>query len=105
MEAALRSKKNVEYVWDDVIDQIVEYLRSKNAMMKNASEYEEFGRNMIEKCPSLNQDGTKEWVRYCLLLIIKRCLWRFSSKNQFILKIMHICIELHVVQVPLIKIK
>ena len=49
VEAALRSEKNMEYVWDDAIDQIVGYLRSKNAMMRNASEYEEFGRNMIKK--------------------------------------------------------
>ena len=33
VEAALRSQKNMEYVWDDVIDQMVEYLRSNNAMM------------------------------------------------------------------------
>ena len=54
VEAALRSEKNMEYVWDDVIDQIVGYLRSKNAMMRNASEYEEFGRNMIKKYPCLS---------------------------------------------------
>ena len=54
VEAALRSEKNVEYVWDDAIDQIVEYLRSNNAMMRNASEYEEFGRNLIKKYPSLS---------------------------------------------------
>ena len=81
------------------------YLRSKNAMMRIASEYEEFGRNMIKKYPSLSQQGTKEWVRYFLFLIIKRCLWCFSSKNQFILKIVHICMELHVVHTPLFIIK
>ena len=54
VEAALRSEKNVEYVWDDAIDQIVGYLRSKNAMMRNASEYEAFGRNMIKKYLSLS---------------------------------------------------
>ena len=54
VEAAIRSEKNVEYVWDDVIDQIVEYLRSKNAMMRYASEYEEFKRNMIKNYPSLS---------------------------------------------------
>ena len=105
VEAALRSEKKMEYVWDDAIDQIVGYLRSKNAMIRNASEYEEFGRNMIKKYPSLSQQGTKEWVRYSLFLIIKRCLWCFSSKNQFILKIVHICTELHAVQAPLFIIK
>ena len=87
VEAALRSEKNVEYVWDDVIDQIVEYLRSTDAMMRNASKYEESGRNLIKKYLSLSRQGKKEWVKYCLFLIIKRCLWCFSSKNQFILKI------------------
>ena len=105
VKAALRSEKNMEYVWDDVIDQIVGYLRSTNAMMRNASEYEEFGRNMIKKYPSLSQMGAKEWVRYCLFIIIKRCLWYFSSKYQFILKIVHICMLLHAVQVPLFIIK
>ena len=105
VEAALRSEKNVEYVWDDVIDQIVGYLRSTNAMMRSASEYEEFGRNMIKKYPLLSPMGAKEWVRYCLFIIIKRCLWCFSSKNQFILKIVHICMELHAVQAPLFIIK
>ena len=100
VEAAFRSEKNAEYVWDDAIDQIVGYLRSTNAMMRNASEYEEFGRNMIKKYPSLSQMGAKEWVQYCLFIIIKRCLWCFSSKNQFILKIVHIYMELHAVQVP-----
>ena len=65
VEAALRGEKNVQYVWDDAIDQIVGYLRSNNAMMRNASESEEFGSNMIKKCPCLSQQGTKEWVRYC----------------------------------------
>ena len=105
VEAALRSEKNEEYVWDDAIDQIVGYLRSKNVMMRNASKYEELGRNLIKKYPSLSQQGKKEWVRYCLFLIIKRCLWCFSSKNQFILKIVHLFIELHAVQVPLFIIK
>ena len=95
----------MECVWNDVIDQIVGYLRSKNAMMRNASEYEESGRNIIKKYPSLSQQGTKESVTYCLFLIIKRCLWCFSSRNQFILKIVHICIELHAVQAPLLIIK
>ena len=54
VEAALRSEKNMEYVWDDVIDQIVGYLRLTKAMMRNASEYEEFGRNMIKKYPLLS---------------------------------------------------
>ena len=105
VEAALRSEKNVEYVWHDAIEQIVGYLRSKDAMMRNASEYEEFGRNLIKKYLSLSQQVTKEWVRYCLFLIIKRCLWCFSSKNQFILKIVHLSMELHAVQAPLFKIK
>ena len=48
VETVLRSEKNAEYVWDDGIDQTVGYLRSNNAMMRNASEYEEFGRNMIK---------------------------------------------------------
>ena len=51
---AIRSEKNMEYVWDDVIDQMVGYLRSNNVMVRNASEYEEFGRNMIKKDPSLS---------------------------------------------------
>ena len=80
VEAALRSEKNTEYVWDDVTDQMVGYFRSKNAMMRTSIEYEKFGRNMIKKYPCLSQQGTKEWVRYCLFLIIKRCLWCFSSK-------------------------
>ena len=94
MGAVIISEKNAEYVWDDAIDQIVGYLRSKNAMMRNASEYEE---NMIKKYPSLSQMGAKEWVRCCLFLIIKMCFCCFSSKNQFILKIVHICTELHAV--------
>ena len=51
VEAAFRSKKNMEYVSNDAIDQMVGYLRSNNAMMRNSSEYEEFGRNMIKKYP------------------------------------------------------
>ena len=54
VEAALRSEKNTEYVWDDAIDQIMGYLRSTNAMKRNASEYEEFGRNMIKNYPLLS---------------------------------------------------
>ena len=54
VEAALRSEKNAEYVWDDAIDQMVGYLRSINAMMRTSSEYEEFGRNMIKKYPGLS---------------------------------------------------
>ena len=37
VEAALRGERNVQYVWDDAIDKIVGYLRSKSAMMRNAS--------------------------------------------------------------------
>ena len=81
VESALRRERNVEYVWDDMFDQIVGYLRSKDATMTTCSEYEEFGRNMIRKYPCLRQQGAKEWVRYCLFLIIKRCLWGFSSKS------------------------
>ena len=47
VEVALRSEKNVEYVWDDAIDLMVGYWRSKNAMMIASIEYEEFGKNMI----------------------------------------------------------
>ena len=48
VEEALRSEKNAEYVWDDAIDHMVGY---KSGMMKNSSEYGEFGGNMIKKYP------------------------------------------------------
>ena len=54
VEADIKREKNMEYVWDDAVDQMVGYLRSNDAMMRTCSEYEEFGRNMIRKYPCLS---------------------------------------------------
>ena len=60
METALQREKNAEYVWDDAVDQMVGYLRSKDAMMRTSSEYEDFGRNMIKKYPCFKSTGYKK---------------------------------------------